>query len=384
MGVNQLAFDFPATPSVGQVFGNYIWDGEKWKLQGGQALGAVRYDTAQILSAGQQTQARHNIAAPGLDALNYSGMQINGSMDVSQELGSGNLTSVAGVTFSKYILDGWVGIAILPTGSVTFGQTPMAAEVPGLQNSFQFVVGTARASLSGSDTVRINHSIEGYRFARVAWGTSAAVPVTVGFWVRATLSGTYRALMMNSGGATVTPWQSFTLTGGPAFQWITITFPAQTTGTWLTTNGIGAQLLLEMASPSTPNLMATAGNYASITGVIILPGIEAPTAAQSPLIMRPYDQELQTCARYYWKDTGMAAAAYIGPNDQIFWQYPYHVEMRAVPTIAWTGGILFAASAIGSSVAGARSTNIIITADATAGLVRRYASGWTMTRDARL
>ena len=36
-----------------------------------------------------------------------------------------------------------------------------------------------------------------------------------------------------------------------------------------------------------------------ITGVVVLPGIEAPSAARSPLIMRPYDQELLTCQRYW-------------------------------------------------------------------------------------
>jgi hypothetical protein len=25
------AFDFPSSPTVGQIFGNYTWDGEKWK-----------------------------------------------------------------------------------------------------------------------------------------------------------------------------------------------------------------------------------------------------------------------------------------------------------------------------------------------------------------
>jgi len=365
------------TPPVGAI-DNSLW----YETDSGATY--VRYND---LNGGAQwvaiaDPANTAYAAP-FDAMAYSGMQINGSMEVSQELGAGNLTSVAGVTFSKYILDGWVGIAILPTGSVTFGQTPMAAEVPGLQNSFQFVVGTARASLSGSDTVRINHSIEGYRFSRVAWGTSAAVPVTVGFWVRATLSGTYRALMMNSGGATVTPWQSFTLTGGPAFQWVTITFPAQTTGTWLTTNGIGAQLLLEMASPSTPNLMATAGNYASITGVVVLPGIEAPRADRSALIMRPFDQELVTCKRYYQKpfinDLVIIANSYAA-GQRFDATYLLPVEMRSAPTMAFSNISYNNSSALTANGANTRSFDIFHTAT-TAGL--SY-TGAILTLDARL
>ena len=46
----------------------------------------------------------------------------------------------------------------------------------------------------------------------------------------------------------------------------------------------------------------------SITGVTVLPGTQAPTAAQSPNIMRPYDQELVTCQRYWCRFDAAAAS----------------------------------------------------------------------------
>ena len=52
-----MAFDFPASPTVGQAFNGWVWDGEKWQMQGSAAQGAVRYDIAQGLTAAQQTQA---------------------------------------------------------------------------------------------------------------------------------------------------------------------------------------------------------------------------------------------------------------------------------------------------------------------------------------
>lgn len=106
-----MAFDFPNAPTIGQVYGGYSWDGEKWigatssgaiyvndppppnapvnslwwnsangtlyvkyndgnstqwvALAGGGA-DAVLYATAQTLTGTQQAQARSNIAAPGL------------------------------------------------------------------------------------------------------------------------------------------------------------------------------------------------------------------------------------------------------------------------------------------------------------------------------
>jgi len=55
---------------------------------------------------------------------------------------------------------------------------------------------------------------------------------------------------------------------------------------------------------STTNFHAANGIYSGVAGVIVLPGTQAPTAAQSPLIMRPYDQELLTCQRYWQKMAG--------------------------------------------------------------------------------
>jgi hypothetical protein len=61
----------------------------------------VRYDAAQTLTDAQQVQARNNIGAAVFDALAFNGMQINGAMDISQELGT------TGTSLNGYALDGW-------------------------------------------------------------------------------------------------------------------------------------------------------------------------------------------------------------------------------------------------------------------------------------
>jgi hypothetical protein len=107
--------DFPANPAIGQAFSNYTWDGEKWTSTAGAAgTGAVRYDVAQTLTPPQQVQARSNIYAAPLDALSYSGIQFNGSMEVSQANG---INGVSVPNASAHILDGWKlinnGVAVL-------------------------------------------------------------------------------------------------------------------------------------------------------------------------------------------------------------------------------------------------------------------------------
>ena len=95
----------------------------------------------------------------------------------------------------------------------------------------------------------------------------------------------------------------------------TITVPGFTGGAWNTTNGVGMSVSFAMASGTTYSASSAnnwvAGNFVAapgqvngitatsdvfrITGVVVLPGIEAPSAARSPFIMRPFDQELVTC-----------------------------------------------------------------------------------------
>jgi hypothetical protein len=53
------------------------------------------------------------------------------------------------------------------------------------------------------------------------------------------------------------------------------------------------------AAPGQVNAVAATSDVFRLTGVVVLPGIEAPSAARAPLIMRPFDQELLTCKRYF-------------------------------------------------------------------------------------
>src|SRR6188768_1506596 len=95
MGIN-----FPTSPLVGDLWpnpavpgqGQYTWDGEKWTSGTVNTVGAVRYDTAQNLTEAQDAQARSNVYAAPFDALSYNGMQINGSMEVSQEVGTATVS----------------------------------------------------------------------------------------------------------------------------------------------------------------------------------------------------------------------------------------------------------------------------------------------------
>ena len=86
------------------------------------------------------------------------------------------------------------------------------------------------------------------------------------------------------------------------------------------------------AVPGQVNAVATMDNWFRIGGVVVLPGTQAPTAVQSPLVMRPYGAELLTCQRYYARATysiRFQTPALYGSTS-----FAFPVEMRAVPTLS--------------------------------------------------
>jgi hypothetical protein len=320
-----MALDFPISPSIGQLYPSppvvgqpvYKWDGEKWAVS---ASGGVIY-------------------AP-FDAMAYSGLQINGSMDVSQENGAG---AVVVVNNSKYVVDGMVLVNLGATGSITASQTAITS-LPGFPNCLTLQCTIANPISGAGDAVYVYQSVEGYRWSRLAFGSVSAQPVTISFWVLPPISGTMAVSIRGGGYSYVV---DVPVTGG-FWQYKTVTIPGNVAGTWNVGNTAGATLSFcfgsgssrkaagntwlavdAIATAATTNFFAATG-VVYLSGVTVIPGTQAPTAAQSPNVMRPYDQELVTCKRYFQKMTCVVDVAVAG---QSIFLAP---EMRVIPT--FTGG----------------------------------------------
>ena len=312
------------------------------------AASAVRYDTAQSLSAPQQQQARQNIYAAPFDAMAYSGLQINGGMEVSQERGTAGTN-----TNGTYICDGWklsFGTTMGISGNIALAQWP------GWASMLYLVAATAQPSLGVGEYTAIQHYIEGWRIARLAWGSGGAQPITIGFWTMHHRPGLYSGSVRN-GIANRSYVFTYTQTAADALQYNVITIPGNVTGTWAINNTAGINLTFTMAAGSTftapsantwvagsyfaasgqVNAVATTSDAFRITGVIVLPGNEAPLAQRSPFVMRPFDQELLLCKRQLRiiapEGAGVAYAATGG-----FFNVR-HDGMRATPTVSATAAI---------------------------------------------
>jgi len=328
---------------------------------------AVRYDQAQTLTSEtppygtlmtQRAQARRNIYSAPMDALSYSGMQVNGSMEVSQERGTTSFTATSGM----YLQDGWkmhftsapLAISVFPANS---------SGLAGLPYSLTVQAATGKPVLAAGDLALFEHLIEGYRIARLGWGTTNAQPLSIGFWVQTTIPGTMSVLLSNSP-SNRSYAVNIAINAATTWEYKTLTIPGDTSGTWTKDNTIGLILRFSfgtgttnaMAAGSwlgaavgtgtsaTTNFFATANNIAQITGVVVLPGIEVPSAARSALIMRPYDQELRACQRYYERISSSSGQAYNATTALMILKY---VPKRTAPSLALvTAGNLIASSSV--------------------------------------
>jgi hypothetical protein len=322
--------------------------------------------------------SRQNIYAAPFDALAYNGMQINGSMEVSQELGT-----TATTTGSTYIVDGWkLGFG----GTMALSVAQVADAPPGYSNSIKATVTTAEASLGVNDYAIIFQQFEGYRVSRLAFGTAAAMPISIGFWTKIHRPGMYSG-SIRSGGANRSCPFTFTQNAADTWEYKTVTVPGDTVAAL--PGGNAQAMNISFALTSGSGLAGTAGAWAAanliaatgasngvaattdtfqITGVVMLPGIEFPSAARAPFIMRPFDQELHTCMRYFeaW-DVGSAnyspfAIGAWSVTTDIGALHVMKVRKRAIPTFSYNALVNFVAMYNGGASPVSLTKLVVLTA----------------------
>jgi len=322
--------------------------------------GAIRYDLAQSLTDVQQTQGRQNIYAAPFDAMAYSGMNVNGYMDVSQILGAAGFA----ISGAAYVIDQWgCNFTQSSAAGTATSQAALGAMASGgfIPNCMYVGTNAAAAFASAGNGVWFYSPIEGFRVARVGFGTSAAQPITISFWVNGNSvpAGSVLCVAVRNGSANRSYVVNVAVAGGNVWEYKTITIPGDTTGTWAKDNSAGMYLSFAFASNASLQTAAntwTAGNFVStpqqtnfypaantcyITGVCVFPGTQAPNAARSPYIIRPYGEELRTCERYLevWRDGGVHSAfaqGVAGTTSQGNLSSQYRTRKRIIPTLTYS------------------------------------------------
>jgi hypothetical protein len=269
---------------------------------------------------------------------------INGDMRINQRnLGTVNPTS--GDTL-KYTIDRfWVYNS---NAASKFSVQQSSTAPAGFVNSALITVTNAYTP-TGGDEFEIGQYIEGLNISDLAWGTADAKTVTLSFWVRSSVTGTFGGSLVNSGYNRSYPF-SYTISSANTWEQKSITITGDTSGTWLTTNGVGIRLQFSLGVGSTKTTTAnawTAGEYYNATGSVNLVATAGATfyitgvqleigTTATPFERRLYGTELALCERYYQilgtDNSALGFASYMDAGVTAYTTYTYHTVMRATPS----------------------------------------------------
>jgi hypothetical protein len=274
---------------------------------------------------------------------------INGAMVIDQRNAGASVTRSSST--SGYSLDRW-NISNLTGGTYTAQQSTDVPTNAGFSYSLKATVTVADTSITTTENAAFFQPIEGYNIADLRFGYSNASSVTLSFWVKSTVTGTFSCCLTNSDNSRANP-QSFTINSSNTWEQKTITFAGDTSGTWLTTNGIGLFVYVWLAAGPTyqgsagwngssiyaitgqANAMSTIGNVFAITGVQLEVGSSA-----TGFEYRMYSTELALCQRYYQQfgnqtsGAGIFGSGYVDGSTQGRVYNALKVTMRSAPTVS--------------------------------------------------
>jgi hypothetical protein len=251
-----------------------------------------------------------NTAATGFG---FKNRIINGAMVIDQRNAGAAVTVNSGTDY--FPVDRFLAVGTSSAGVFTVQRSSTAPT--GFINSLLATVTTVDSSLGTTDQYYTSQIIEGLNVSDLAWGTANAATVTLSFWVRSSVTGTFGGSIRNS--ATDRSYAfTYTISSANTFEYKTVTIAGDQSGTWLTTNGVGMHIIWQFGLGSDRVTSAgawTAGNYKGASGVTNLMATSGATfyitgvqlekgSTATSFDYRPYGTELALCQRYLPAFTG--------------------------------------------------------------------------------
>jgi hypothetical protein len=274
-------------------------------------------------------------------AIGFKNRLINGNFAVSQ------YNAGTYVTASGYFIDRWRYPAS-QASKFTVGQNLALAPVTP-PAGFAYYIGFQSASaysMVANDYFGMNQFVEGYNMADLAWGTASAKTVTLSFWARSSLTGTFGGAIRTGDSSNYSYPFSYSLPTANTWTYITITIPGPTAGTWNTSNGQGLDVWFSLGTGSTYSGTAdtwAAANYVNATGsvnVVSTNGalwyatgvqLEVGTAATN-FDVRSFGTELALCQRYCNIFYGGTYGSFMISGSTFALNIAMPVSMRTQPT----------------------------------------------------
>jgi hypothetical protein len=328
--------------------------------------GTVTLEAPQIKDSSNNVildQSGTNPVLKNVEVVNNSSMMfrnriINGDMRIDQRNAGASVLTSSGTLV--YTLDRWAA-NFSQTSKYTVQQNSGSVTPPAGFINYLGVASSSAYSVLSSDFFMLNQRIEGLNVADLNWGTANASTVTLSFWVRSSLTGTFGGVITNSAQNRSYPY-TYTINSANTWEqkFVTVAGDTDTNATWSTDTGIGIWVNFGIGVGSTYS--GTAGswagaNYYSATGATSVVGTSGATfyitgvqlevgTVATPFEHRPY--ELALCQRYYeivtipTSDSLFVSYQYSSGGWFNYWQFKQ--TKRTSPTVAlgpsaaWVGG----------------------------------------------
>lgn len=284
-------------------------------------------------------------------ALSNRNKIINGAMVIDQR-NAGAAVTLTDTAGNEYAVDRFP-FAVSQASKVSVQRNAGGVTPPAGFSNYLGVTSLTAWSLGASDYLEVEQRVEGLNAADLSFGAANAKTVTVSFWVRGSIAGTYgfglRNAAFNRSYAT-----SYTISAANTWEYKTLTILGDTSGTWLLDNGTGVRVTFPLSmgssnvtsSPNTwqsgavtqptgcVNMAATNGATWQITGVQLEAGDTA-----TPFEHRSYGQELALCQRYFkWLPPLQGNFIVGGSSIFIAGMGNTLTDMRASPTFTLVNG----------------------------------------------
>jgi len=281
---------------------------------------------------------------------------INGSQNVIQR---GNQTGLTGGTHGTDRFE--IGVSGRDELVFNVAQSDDVPSGYGFANSLSFQTTTPESAIAAEEYFAIWQQIEAQNLQHLAYGTSSAKKVTLSFWVKSSVTGTFCVgLYKDDAAGSLTNQihnKTYTISAANTWEQKTITFEANTLtgGGIVDDTGVGLYLTWHLAAGSNfDSGSSTSSGWADYTttnwcepnttdavitttnATFLLTGVQLEVGSQaSPFEHEPYETTLRKCQRYY-QLSHTNAQGYVNGQQHVGFQTSYLTQMRAVPTVTLT------------------------------------------------
>jgi len=328
----------------------------------------VRYlsTTTQAITPSQNTVSWSTLDSnvQGDLGISFKKRIINSNMAIDQRNVGASGTS------QSYPVDRWL-YQPSQSNKITWQQNAGSVTPPAGFKNYLGITSSSAYSVTSGDYFFLSQTIEGYNIADLGWGASGASTVTLSFWVRSSLTGTFGGSIRAGGFDQSYPF-SYTISSANTWEQKSVTITGATAGTFGSTNGNGLQVCFSLGAGSTysgtagawsgSNLVSATGatsvvgtNGATwyITGVQLEVGTQATTFTTAG---GSYGAELALCQRYFWKAVNPHLAGVASSTtalNRMGTSLP--VTMRAPPTVSYSGTIQWYDGGVSGTITSASS-----------------------------